>query len=153
MFFHSKRSDNTKNSSSSMKLDERLKKKILHCFKRRHCEKLCCEWTSQFYICVYIQCSRRRPTDPTASYVSFFQPKLTFSFQSFPSQQASSSWTSLWFFSSLLKNLPNWTTLTGQPSRYGSTTYGKEILENLLNLNFHVLLKLKRINLETSVYI
>ena len=53
----------------------------------------------------------------------------------------------------LLKNLPNWTTLTGQPSRYGSTTNGKEILENLLNLNFHVLLKLKRINLETSVYI
>ena len=30
---------------------------------------------------------------------------------------------------------------------------GKKILENLLNLNFHVLLKLKRINLETSVYI
>ena len=53
----------------------------------------------------------------------------------------------------LLKNLQNWTTLTGQPSRYGSTTNGKEILENLLNLNFHVLLKLKRINLETSVYI
>ena len=53
----------------------------------------------------------------------------------------------------LLKNLQNWTTLTGQPSRYGSTTNGKEIPENLLNLNFHVLLKLKRINLETSVYI
>ena len=53
----------------------------------------------------------------------------------------------------LLKNLQNWTTLTGQPSRYGSTTNGKEILENLLNFNFHVLLKLKRINLETSVYI
>ena len=30
MFFHSKRSDNTKNSSSSMKLDERLKK-IRYC--------------------------------------------------------------------------------------------------------------------------
>ena len=53
----------------------------------------------------------------------------------------------------LLKNLQNWTTLTGQPSRYGSTTNGKEILENLLNFNFHVLLKLKRINRETSVYI
>ena len=53
----------------------------------------------------------------------------------------------------LLKNLQNWTILTAQPSRCGSTTNGKEILENLLNLNFHVLLKLKRINLETSVYI
>ena len=42
-----------------MKLDVRLKNKILHCFKRRHCEKLCCERTSQFYICVYIQCRRR----------------------------------------------------------------------------------------------
>ena len=59
MFYPSKRSDNTKNSSSSMKLDVRLKNKILHCFKRRHCEKLCCERTSQFYICVYIQCCRR----------------------------------------------------------------------------------------------
>jgi len=34
-----------------------------------------------------------------------------------------------------------------------ATTNGKEILENLLKLNFHVLPKLKRINLETSVYI
>ena len=42
MFFHSKRSDNTKNSSSSMKLDVRL--------KRRYYEKLCCEGTSQFNI-------------------------------------------------------------------------------------------------------
>ena len=41
----------------------------------------------------------------------------------------------------------------GQWSRYGKTTNGKEILENLVNLNFHVLLKLKIINLETSVYI
>ena len=70
MFFHSKRSDNTKNSSSSMKLDVRLKKnKILHCFKRRHCEKLCCDRTSQFYICVYIQCRRRRPTDRILSFL------------------------------------------------------------------------------------
>ena len=47
-----------------MKLDVRLKKnKVLHCFKRRHCEKLCCGRTSQFYICVYIQYRRRRPTD------------------------------------------------------------------------------------------
>ena len=38
MFFHSKRSDNTKNSSSLMKLNVRLKNKILYCFKRRHCE-------------------------------------------------------------------------------------------------------------------
>ena len=30
---------------------------------------------------------------------------------------------------------------------------GKKIMENLLKLNFHVLLKLIRINLETSVYI
>ena len=37
-----------------MKLDVRLKNKILHCFKRRHCEKLCCERTSQFYICVIL---------------------------------------------------------------------------------------------------
>ena len=51
----------------------------------------------------------------------------------------------------LLKNLQNGTTLTGQPSRCGSTTNCKEILENLLNLNFHVLLKLKRINMETSI--
>ena len=43
----------------------------------------------------------------------------------------------------LLKNLYNWTTLTGQPSWYGSTTNSKEILENLQKLNFHVLLKLK----------
>ena len=35
----------------------------------------------------------------------------------------------------------------------GATKNGKEILENLLKLNFHVLLKLKRINLETSVYV
>ena len=35
----------------------------MRCFERRHCEKLCCERTSQFYICVYIQCRRRRPTD------------------------------------------------------------------------------------------
>ena len=47
-----------------MKLDVRvLKNKILHCFKRRHSKKLCCERTSQFYICVYIQCRRRRLTD------------------------------------------------------------------------------------------
>ena len=45
-----------------MKLEVRLKNKILHWFKRRHCEKLCCERTSQFYICVYIQWRRRRPT-------------------------------------------------------------------------------------------
>ena len=39
-----------------MKLDVRL--------KRRYYEKLCCEGTSQFNICVYIQCRRRRlPTD------------------------------------------------------------------------------------------
>ena len=38
---------------------------------------------------------------PTASYVSFFPPKLTFSFQFFPSQQTSLSWTSSWFLSSL----------------------------------------------------
>ena len=47
-------------------LDVRLKHQILHCFKRRHCEKLCCERTSQlyyFYMFVYIQCRRRRPTD------------------------------------------------------------------------------------------
>ena len=81
MFFHSKRSDNTKNSSSSMKLDVRLKNKILHCFKRRHCEKLCCERTSQFYICVYIQCGRRRLTD--CILISFFPPKVMFSFAVF----------------------------------------------------------------------
>ena len=40
-----------------------LKNKIWHCFKRRHSKKLCCERTSQFYICVYIQCRRRRLTD------------------------------------------------------------------------------------------
>ena len=40
-----------------------LKNKILHCFKRRHSRKLCCERTSQFYVCVYIQCRRRRLTD------------------------------------------------------------------------------------------
>ena len=51
MFFHSKRSDNAKSSSSSIKLDVRLtKNKILHRFKRRHYENLCCERTSQFYI-------------------------------------------------------------------------------------------------------
>ena len=49
-----------------------LKNKILHCFKRHHCEKLCCERTSQFYICVYIQCRRRRPT-----ILSFFFPAET----------------------------------------------------------------------------
>ena len=38
-------------------------------------------------------------------------------------------------------------------SRCDSTTNGNEILENLLKLNFHVLLKVKRINLETSVYV
>jgi len=53
----------------------------------------------------------------------------------------------------LLNNLQNWTTLTGQPSRYGSTTNGIEILENLLKLHFHVLLMLNRINLEASVNI
>ena len=40
-----------------------LENRILHCFKRRHSKKLCCERTSQFYICVYIQCRRRRLTD------------------------------------------------------------------------------------------
>ena len=59
-----------KNSSSSKKLEVRLKNKILHCFKRRHCEKLCCERTSQFYICVYIQLRRRRPlTDCILSFL------------------------------------------------------------------------------------
>ena len=34
-----------------MTLDVQLKNKILHCFKRRRCEKkLCCERTSQFYM-------------------------------------------------------------------------------------------------------
>ena len=48
-----------------MKLDVRLQKKIkiLHCFKRRHYEKLCCERTSQFTLVFSIQCRRRRPTD------------------------------------------------------------------------------------------
>ena len=58
---------------------------------------------------------------------------------------------------SQLRNLQNWTTLTGQLSRCGSTTNGKEMLEGLLKLNFLVLLTLKRINmerinLETSAY-
>ena len=44
----------------------------------------------------------------------------------------------------LVPFLQNWTTLTEQPSRYGSITNGKEILENLLKLNFHILLKLKK---------
>ena len=53
-----------------MKLEVRLKYKILHCFKRRHCEKLRCERTSQFYICVYIYCRRRRlPTDCILSFL------------------------------------------------------------------------------------
>ena len=48
------------------------KKKILHCFKRRHCENLCCERTSQFYICVCIQCRRRRlPTNGILSLLIF----------------------------------------------------------------------------------
>ena len=37
-----------------MKLDVRLKNNILHCIKIRHCEKLCCERTSQFYISVVV---------------------------------------------------------------------------------------------------
>ena len=53
---------------------------------------------------------------------------------------------------SQLCNLQNWTTLTRQLARCGSTTNGKETLENLMKVNFHVLLKLKRINLETSVW-
>ena len=52
-----------------------LKNKILHCFKRRHCKKLCCERTLQFYICVYIQCHRRRL--PTAASYSFLFPAET----------------------------------------------------------------------------
>ena len=35
---------------------------------------------------------------------------------------------------SQLCNLKNWTTLTGQPSRCGSTTNGKEIMEKILKL-------------------
>ena len=77
-----------------------LKNKIFYCFKRPHCKKLCCERTSGFYICVYIQCRRRRPTN--CILVSFFPPKLKFSFQSFLSQQTSSSWTSSWFLSALV---------------------------------------------------
>ena len=52
-----------------MKLDVRLKNKIRHCFKGRHREQLCCERTSQFYICVYIQCRRRWPTDCILSFL------------------------------------------------------------------------------------
>ena len=47
----------------------------------------------------------------------------------------------------------NWTTLLGQPSRCGLTKTAKKILEKLPKLNFHVLLELKRMNLETTVYI
>ena len=51
----------------------------MHRFKRRHCEKLCCERTSEFYICVYIPCRRRRPTDrqPTDCILSFLFPAET----------------------------------------------------------------------------
>ena len=49
-----------------------------------------------------ILCLSSSTNRPTASQVSFFLPKLMFSFQSFPSQQTSSSWTSLWFLSSLI---------------------------------------------------
>ena len=53
MFFHSKRSDNTKkNLHRQWNWTYGLKNKILHCFKRRHCQKLCCEQKSQSYICV-----------------------------------------------------------------------------------------------------
>ena len=51
-----------------MKLDVRLKNKIWHCFKGQHRENLGCERTSQFYICVYIQC-RRRPADCILSFL------------------------------------------------------------------------------------
>ena len=53
-----------------MKLD--VRNKILHCFKRRHCEKICCEWTSQFYICVYIAVDL-----PTDCILSFLFPAET----------------------------------------------------------------------------
>ena len=74
--------------------------KIRSCIvlKDAFAKNLCCEQTSQlyyFYMFVYIQCRRHRPTDQ-------LHLKLTFSFQSFPSQQTSLSWTSSWFLSSLL---------------------------------------------------
>ena len=47
-----------------MKLDVRVKKiRLCIVLKDAIAEKLCCQRTSQFYICVYIQCGRRRPTD------------------------------------------------------------------------------------------
>ena len=65
--------------------------------------RLCCERTSQFYIlCLHsVSSSTYRPN---ASSVSFLPPKLTFSFQSFPSQQTLSSWTSSWFLSSVVQH-------------------------------------------------
>ena len=44
--------------------------------------------------------------------LSFLFPAETFSFQSFPSQQTSSSWTSSWFLSSLLTVWKHFQTLT-----------------------------------------
>ena len=92
-----------------MKLDVRIKKnKILHCFKRRHYEKLLLRTNITVLHLLYIQCRRRRPVDlPTDCILSFLflAPKLTSSFQSFPSQQTSSSWFSSWFLISLLLNV------------------------------------------------
>ena len=43
--------------------------------------------------------------------------------------------------------------MAGATVKVWFNTNGKKILKNLLKLDFHVLLKLKRINVETSVYI
>ena len=57
-FFHSKRSDNTKNASSSMKLDVWLKKRFCIVLK----DSIAKNFVANEQFCVYIQC-RRRPTE------------------------------------------------------------------------------------------
>ena len=53
-----------------MKLEVRLKNYILHCFKRRHCEKLCCERTSQFsFVFTFSVVVVHLPTDCILSFL------------------------------------------------------------------------------------
>ena len=88
-FFHLKRSDNTKNSSLSMKLDVRLRSCIV--LKDADAEKFVANGHYSFtFLCLHSVLSSST-YQPTASKVSFFPPKLTFSFQSFPCQQTSLS--------------------------------------------------------------
>ena len=74
-----------------MKLDVQLKNKILHCFKRRHCEKNFVANENHSFTFVFTFSVVVVVDPPTDCILSFLFPAETDTFQAFASQQTASS--------------------------------------------------------------